>query len=488
MTNKPLSSPTAGSLRRGAEARLRQRPKPAAKAGGTESAADAKRRFHELQVHQVELEMQNTELENARDRMEILLEKYTDLYDFAPVGYFSVDEQARILEINLSGATMLGVERTRITQRHLLRYVAPASHVVFLPFLKKVFTSRERQVCEAALRREDGTVFWANIHGAATSFGMGGPKWCRLAISDITTLKQAEEAQRRMEALTVTTQELTREIARRQTVEDALRASEAHQRRLLDQSRETQKQLRHLSRRVLHAQEEERKRISRELHDVITQTLVGINVSLQAVAREATVNPRGLKRKITRTQSLVAKSVDIVHRFARELRPTSLDDLGLIPSLHSFMKDFTKQTGIRVHFTTFAEVEQLSSARRTALYRIVHSALTNSAQHAQASRIEVRIEKRGNNSICLEVTDNGISFDASKVAHRKGSKRLGLVGMRERVEMVGGKLSIESRTGEGTSIRAQIPFGRTRSNRGQNKREERDGKLTASKESKTFLP
>jgi PAS domain S-box-containing protein len=488
MTNKTTSSPTAGSLRRGAEARLRQRPKRAAKAAATELATDTKRLFHELQVHQVELETQNTELEKARDRMEILLEKYTDLYDFAPIGYFSLDEQARVLELNLTGAALLGAERARLKQQRFLRYVAPASHAIFLTFLEQIFAGPGKQLCEAALRKQDGTLFWANIHGTATSFGTGGPTWCRLAVSDITTLKQAEEAQRQMEALTTKTHELTLEIARRRAVEDALRTSEAHQRRLLDQSHQTQKQLRQLSRRVLHAQEEERKRISRELHDVITQTLVGINVSLQAVAREATVNPQGLKRKIARTQSLVAKSVEIVHRFARELRPTSLDDLGLIPSLHSFMKDFTKQTGIRVHFTTFAEVEQLSSAGRTALYRIVHSALTNTAQHAQASRIEVRIEKRGSHSISLEIIDNGISFDVEKVADRKGNKGLGLVGMYERIEMVGGKLTIESRAGEGTSIRAQIPFGRTRSNRVEKERENSEGKLNASKDTKTLLP
>jgi PAS domain S-box-containing protein len=464
MTTRQPSSANADALRRLAEARLRQGRKVSA-AGDQRSAADTQRLLHELQVHQIELEMQNTELEQARDRMEILLEKYTDLYDFAPVGHFSLDQQARIVEVNLTGAALLGVERARLCQRGLPRFVAPASQAIFMAFLKQVFAGPERRVCEVAVRKADGTVFWASVHGVAAISSADSENWCRLTVSDISPLKQAEEAQRRMEALTKTTKELTREIARRQAVEDALRASKAGQRELLNQARQSQEELRRLYRHILHVQEEERKRISRELHDEITQTLVGINVSLEALAREATVNPRGIKRKIARAQRLVAKSVNIVHRFARELRPTSLDDLGLIPSLHGLMKDFTKRTGIRVHFTTFAEVEKLSGARRTALFRVVHSALANVAQHANASRVAVSLRKLGD-SVRMEITDNGKAFNPEKEFHKRRNKHLGLVGMRERMEMVGGTLSVESEPGQGTTIRGEIPYGTGRVRRG----------------------
>ena len=315
------------------------------KAGDPKSEADTQRLLHELQVHQVELEMQNAELQEARDRMEALLEKYTDLYDFAPVGYFSLDEQGRILEVNLTGAALLGVERSRLINRRLPRFVVPASQPIFLAFLERVFAGTGKQVCEAALLREDAAAFWANFHGTSAISVSGPRKWCRVAVSDITALKQAEEAQRRMEALAVANRELRREIVRRQAVEEALRKSEQHYSQLLEQSRQMQEQLRHLSRQVLSAQEEERKRISRELHDVIAQTLTGINVRLATLKKEATINPKGLERNIARTQRLVEQSVNIVHQFARELRPTVLDDLGLIPALHTFMKDFTARDG-----------------------------------------------------------------------------------------------------------------------------------------------
>lgn len=261
----------------------------------------------------------------------------------------------------------------------------------------------------------------------------------------------------RTAALASSNRKLKKEIAKRKAVEQALRRSERSSGQLLHQSRRMQQQLRHLSRRILLTQEEERKRISRELHDVIAQVLTSINVRLAVLKTEATVNTSGLTKNIARTQRLVEKSVDIVHRFAYDLRPAVLDLLGLIPALHSFMKTFTKETGIRVSLTAFAGVNELDSARRTVLYRVAQEALTNVARHAQASRVEASI-LRLPKAIRMQIRDNGKSFDMERVLRAGRSKRLGLLGMRERVEMVGGNFSVESSPGKGTTIQAQIPF------------------------------
>jgi signal transduction histidine kinase len=253
---------------------------------------------------------------------------------------------------------------------------------------------------------------------------------------------------------------LEQEITQRKAVEEALKKSERHYSELLEQSECLQEQLRRLSREVLSAQEEERREISRELHDVIAQTLTGINVRLAALKKEAAVNTKGLDRNIASTQRLVEKSVDIVHQFARELRPAVLDDLGLIPALHSFMKSFTTRTGVRTKLTAFAAVEQLDTARRTVLFRVAQEALTNVARHAQATRVEVSIRKLPN-GICMKIEDDGKSFQVERVIHGNGGKRLGLLGMRERLEMVGGHFDVESVAGKGTTITAQFSTGKT---------------------------
>ena len=402
--------------------------------------------------------MQNSELQETRNRMESLLEKYTDLYDFAPVGYFSLDEQGRIQEVNLTGAMMLGVERSRLIHRNFPRFVVPASQPVFLAFLKHLFAGNEKQVCKVTLQKENGTPFWANFHGTTALSYRSLNKVCRLAVSDITILIQAEETQHRAEELAASNLELKQEIARRLVVEESLRKSEQQQSQLLEKSHHMQEQLRHLSHGILQAQEEERKRISRELHDEISQTLVGINIHLETLTHEASINPKGFSRKIIQTQRLVEKSVSIVHEFARELRPSALDDLGLIATLHTFMKDFKERTGIHVDFTTIARVDQLDPSCRTVIYRVVQEALCNVDRHAQASLVKVSIRKIAA-TVLVEITDDGKSFEVERVLHSKRGKSLGLIGMRERVEMVGGDLSIESKPGQGTTIRARIPFG-----------------------------
>jgi signal transduction histidine kinase len=266
---------------------------------------------------------------------------------------------------------------------------------------------------------------------------------------------------RRSVDLISSNRQLQQEIVQRKTVEASLRKSEHHYSELLEQSRHMQEQLRLLSRQLLTAQEEERKMISRELHDQIAQTLTGINIRLASLKTESTLNNKGLQKKISSTQRLVEKSVDIVHRFARELRPTVLDDLGLIPALHSFMKSFTARTGVRVHLTAFAAVEKLDTAKRTVLFRVAQEALTNVARHAHASRVEVSIQKlRGR--VGMKIKDDGKSFNAERTLRANGGKRLGLLGMRERLEMVGGKFVVESSPGKGTTVQAQIPLGNGR--------------------------
>ena len=259
---------------------------------------------------------------------------------------------------------------------------------------------------------------------------------------------------------------LSAEITRRESVEKALREEKRGYARVIKESAVLQERLRNLSRQILSAQEDERKEISCELHDMVGQTLAGINIRLAALKAAASLDTRSLARNIAETQRLVEHSVDLVHRFARELRPAVLDDLGLIPALHSFLKSFTERTGVRTRLTAYAGVERLNVSRRTALFRVAQEALTNVGRHARASRVEVSIRKQPD-GVCMKIADDGKSFQVQRVLLARGSKRLGLLGMRERLAMVGGRFGVESAPGKGTTIEAFVPGGKAAGTKGK---------------------
>ncbi|OAM88306.1 sensor histidine kinase [Termitidicoccus mucosus] len=259
----------------------------------------------------------------------------------------------------------------------------------------------------------------------------------------------------RTAALAAARQQVRRETARRKKGERQLVQGARHYSQLLAQSRR-------LAHQVLSAQEEERKEISRELHDEVAQILAGINVQLAALQESAAINSRSLRQRIAQTQRLVGQSIRIVHRYARELRPAMLDDLGLIPALRSYIKDLPGRKGLLIRFTVFPGVEALNNTRRTVLYRVAQEALTNVARHARARLVTVRVLKIAD-SVRLEIRDDGRSFQVDRALAAKNNKHLGLIGMRERVEMVGGRFVIKSVPGKGTTVRAEIPFrGRQR--------------------------
>jgi len=455
MNNKSNLSPSiSAELRIKAENKLRAKQLAAGKKRLT---TDTQRLVQELQIHQIELEMQNAELHRARFEVEAALDKYTELYDFAPVGYFSLDQKGLIQEVNLMGASMLGAARARLLQRRIQAFVAPTSRPVVEAFLKKVFDEPSKQSCEALLLTTTDAIFWADLQAVSAVRPNGESKWCRLAVSDIAALKRGQDAMRSVESLAAANLEANKEIARRRAAEALLKESEQTQRELLIEAQVLQAQLRHLTHQILLAQEEERKKISRQLHDEIAQILTGINVHLATLTETALIRPLDLQKRISKTKRLVTQSIDVVHRFARNLRPTLLDDLGLIPALRSFVKELAEQEKLRIHLTAFDGVEALDISRRTVLYRVTQEALTNVVRHAHAQNAKVSIRKV-QDAVRLEIRDDGKSFPAERLLAAKHGGRLGLLGMRERVEMVGGHFTIESAPGKGTLVSVEIPI------------------------------
>ncbi len=314
---------------------------------------------------------------------------------------------------------------------------------------------------------------WFDVY----AFRVGGPGSRKVAVllRDISARKRAEGALRlakaalsnhakKLEVVVASrTLELTATNRRLTTAAAAMKKGREDFKFLFHESEFMQKKLRHLTRQVLSAQENERREISRELHDEVVQTLVGINVELAALGQASMLGPAAFKAKIARTRRVVEKSVAAVHQFARELRPAVLDDLGLIPALHSFVKQLAARRNLKIHLTAFAGIETMDSAKRTVFYRVAQEALTNVARHAQASIVTVQITKVPG-AARMEIHDDGKSFQVPQALSAKTNKRLGLLGMRERVEMVGGTVVIESAPKRGTTVRAEIPFSSDENN------------------------
>jgi PAS domain S-box-containing protein len=180
----------AAELRRLAKARLsnKQKTQPS-EAGAQRTAHDTQRLLQELQIHQIELEIQNEQLEQARAETEAALERYTELYDFAPTGYFTLDRDWTIQQANLTGSELLGVERSRLVNRRFWFFVAESSRVVFRAFAERVFASQSPESCEAMLLREGQPPFYARIEARTFDYGQK----CRAAVVDITERKKSEQ-------------------------------------------------------------------------------------------------------------------------------------------------------------------------------------------------------------------------------------------------------------------------------------------------------
>lgn len=228
-------------LRRRAEELLQQRPEHPQDFPGD----DVQRLIHELKVHQVELEMQNEELRKNQREINELLTKYFDLYELAPVGYFVIDQKGLILEANLTGANLLGVQMRSLIKERFSRFVAEDSQDRFYFHRKLIGETGTKQICELRLVRTDGTVFHAQLHSIAVEDGEGNSNQFRTAVTDISERKQAEEAlqkaydglERRVEERTAellqVNEHLTREVQERKRAEGVLSESEEQYRLLV---------------------------------------------------------------------------------------------------------------------------------------------------------------------------------------------------------------------------------------------------------------
>jgi len=225
---------------------------------------------------------------------------------------------------------------------------------------------------------------------------------------------------------------------------------------LYEQVRASIERLQSLARKLVEVQENERVNISRELHDEAGQALSSLKLSLGRLERDPDF-PDHLRPRLHELKEVTDGILENLHRLAMDLRPAALDHLGLVAALEQYINKWcTEQLSIEFKAIGFGD-ERLSPPLETSLYRVVQEAITNTIRYAQATNIGILLERK-TGWVKVFVEDNGIGFHPENIST---GEHIGLVGMRERAEMLGGRLTIESSPGSGTSIIMEVPYGDT---------------------------
>jgi signal transduction histidine kinase len=214
--------------------------------------------------------------------------------------------------------------------------------------------------------------------------------------------------------------------------------------------------LRVLSTRYLHAREEEARRIAHQLHDEAGQVTASIHLALAEIARDL---PEAGRERLRVIAGYLEEMEDRLRRLSHELRPTILDDLGLAPALEFLAEGFASRTGIRIRVEGSTE-GRLDSSIETTIYRVVQEALSNIARHSQARGATIRLAREREALRCV-IRDDGIGFDAGRLRANGRRTGLGLLGIRERLDAVRGRILVRSMPGAGTELRVGVPLARS---------------------------
>ena len=225
----------------------------------------------------------------------------------------------------------------------------------------------------------------------------------------------------------------------------------------MTEARRTEERLRALTHRVVEVQEAERERVALELHDNITQHLCAVLARWAALANKLPAREKASRGEVMKLSQMLGHTVEEAQRIARNLRPSVLDQLGLLPALRATCTEFTKRTGVSLKLACKPLTARLHAEGELALYRILQNALENVEKHARARHVTVSLRQR--TFVQLTIHDDGIGFDPEHhAARRKGKGSLGLLSMRERATYVGGDFKIISVRGGGTKIEVLIPL------------------------------
>ncbi|MFQ5872946.1 MAG: sensor histidine kinase, partial [Dehalococcoidia bacterium] len=244
----------------------------------------------------------------------------------------------------------------------------------------------------------------------------------------------------------------------RQQLQDALEQVARANRELESRVRERTRQLQELVRRVLTAQEEERRRVALELHDETAQTLTALTVTLDSVVHRSERLTSEDASRLREAREIAAQMLEGLRRLIYALRPVALKEMGLAAALRWYAEDYLEHSGVAVHVSTGGTEASLPEHLEITLYRIGQEALNNVARHARARNVWITLRQKGS-LVSLTVRDDGVGFnldDLSAAVPRDSG--VGLAGMRERASLAGGRLTIDSVLGTGTTVRVEVPI------------------------------
>ncbi len=377
--------------------------------------------------------------------------KYRLLMEQASDGIHTYDMQGNFIEANSKLCEMLGYSPEELLRLNV-KDLIPFEDLAVDPIRFDKLRAGETLLKERRLCRKDGTLLQVEISGKMIRDGV-----LQAIIRDITERKQAEELLRISQAeLQKSNDELEQRVSERTaalSVTNSVLQEEVRERRRIEAERVK------LLRRVIFAQEDERRRLAREMHDQFGQQLTALTMKLDKL-HEDCGEQTNLREQIGALQAIAKQLDKDVDYLAWELRPTALDDLGLQTALSSYAQNWSKHFSIPVQLhASGMNKDRLTSDMETALYRIAQEALNNVAKHAQATRVAVVLERRSDN-VSLIIEDDGVGFDSQQV-FSEDDKGLGLLGMRERAALVGGRIEIESQSGAGTTVVVRIAAPRT---------------------------
>lgn len=427
-------------LRRGAEEFLDKRPQAIQKV----PPEDIHRLVHELHVHQIELEMQNDELRRAQLEIEASCNRYSFLYHFAPIAYFAFNPHGQILEVNLSGAGLLGIERTQLINTHFSLYVAMEHQEVFRLHRRETFRTGSRRECELKLIQRNGDQIFARMESTAVADADGEISLILTAMVDITDRLRMEKAlQEARDDLEILVEARTAELAQ---INLFLKQEIAERRRL--------------SYRFLNVQEEERRRIAMELHDELGQDLSVIKLQFDSLKRHLGKGQNALQNPIDSISAVLGKTIEKVRRISHELIPSVLVDFGLAAALRWQIQLLMDHSNIAISSNIKLATDLIPTEQQIIIYRIFQEIFNNIRKHAQATQVSIDIRSE-ESKVFFRVEDNGAGFDIEKIkSHPVAERGLGLAAVEERVKMLDGGLEIFSRPGAGTRCTFEIPVAR----------------------------